>query len=139
MTASTLARNSLALSALAAAVLLLEGCTAQGEETRTAASADRAPEGRQCFYAGSVSGFRDAPGDNQVYIDVGVKDTYLFETFGTCSDLNFTQTLGLRARAGNFICDAMDVDLIIPDALSGSGRCPVRMIRKLAPGESGMR
>jgi hypothetical protein len=139
MTASATTRTALASAALAAAGLALSACTAQSEEARTAASAETAPEGRQCFYAGSVSGFRKAPGDNQVYIDVLVRDTYLFETFGSCPDLNFTETLGLKGRTGNFICDAMDVDLIVPDAIAGSGRCPVRMIRKLAPGEPGVR
>lgn len=117
-----------------AAGLALAACATDDSGMRTASS-----EGRQCFWAGSVNGFRDAPGDDQIYIDVGANETFLFQTFGSCPDLDFTEALALESRPSNFICDARDVDLIIPDPVAGPRQCPVRMIRKLEPGEPGAR
>lgn len=122
-----------ALAALGSA-LALSACAMDDNEPQSAAASSSE---RQCFWAGSVSGFRDAPERDTIYIDVGVNDTYEFKTFGACPDLDFTETLALRSRGGNYICDAMDVDLIVPDSLTGPDRCPVRMIRKLEPGEPG--
>lgn len=126
--------RGLAAAALAAAGLSLSACAAEDDGTRSAASA----QGRQCFWAGSVNGFRDAPGDDQIYIDVGVNETYLFQTFGSCPDLDFTEALALESGPSNYVCDARDVDLIIPEPVAGPRKCPVRMIRKLEPGEPGM-
>lgn len=129
--------------ALAATGLALASC-APAQDGAPAAAADGArAEGRSCFSARSVSGFRSAPesasGAEQVYIDVGVRDTYLFETFGGCPELDFSWRIGLEQRIPGQICDGFDADLVIPDPTFGPRRCPVRMVRKLAPGEEGAR
>ncbi|WP_374408192.1 DUF6491 family protein [Pelagerythrobacter sp.] len=110
--------------------------------TMEGSSAHTQPEGRSCFSPRLVSGFREAPesasGAEQVYIDVG-RDTYLFETFGGCPDLDFSYRIGLDQRIPGQICDGLDVDLIVPDAALGPRSCPVRMVRKLGADEEGSR
>lgn len=134
MTKSVAALAALGLS-LAACAPMEDGA---GWSDRPAAS-----EGRSCFSPRMVSGFREAPdsanGAEQVYIDVGANDTYLFETFGGCPDLDFTWRIGLDQRIPGMICDGLDVDLIVPDTALGTRSCPVRMVRKLAEGEEGAR
>jgi len=129
------------LAAAAALGLSLAAC-APMEDDANALGASEA-EGRSCFSPSFVSGFREAPdsaaGAEQVYIDVGASDTYLFETFGGCPDLDFTWRIGLDQRVPGMICDGFDVDLLIPDAALGTRRCPVRMVRTLSEGEEGTR
>lgn len=131
------------LAALAALALPLAACAPMDGAGSSEALAVSEAEGRSCFSPSLVSGFREAPdsasGAEQVYIDVGANDTYLFETFGGCPDLDFTWRIGLDQRIPGQICDGLDVDLLIPDAALGTRRCPVRMVRKLADGEAGTR
>lgn len=132
------------LAATAVLGLSLAACAPTDGASSSDTLAASEAEGRSCFSPRSVSGFREAPdsasGAEQVYIDVGANDTYLFETFGGCPDLDFTWRIGLEQRIpGGFICDGLDVDLVIPDTALGVQRCPVRMVRKLADGEPGTR
>ncbi|WP_338447408.1 DUF6491 family protein [Pelagerythrobacter marensis] len=108
------------------------------------AGAGAAPAGaRECFDARSVTGYRSAPdsddGADRIYVDVGARDTYLFEMFGRCPELNFSWRIGLRDRGIGRICRGIDVDLVVPDPAYGTRVCPVRMIRKLGPDEEGAR
>lgn len=130
------------LSALIALSAALAACTPVEEGASDASTAAAEPEGRDCFFARSVTGYRDAPdaenGAEQIYVDVGASDTYLFETFGACPELDFSWRIGLRDRGIGQICRGFDVELVIPDAAFGTRTCPVRMIRKLEEGEEGM-
>lgn len=93
-------------------------------------------EDRQCFFARQVSSYRDAPegpgGEQRIYIDVGAADTFLFETFGTCPDIDFTDRVAFEQSGVGRICDGLDVDLIVSDRDLGPRRCPLRMISKVA-------
>lgn len=91
-------------------------------------------EGGECFSVRSVRGFSEGPEDNQIIVDAG-RDHYLFETFGPCPDLDWSWSLAFDVSPGTFICDAMDVDILLPDTEIGPDRCPVRMIRKLSEAE----
>ena len=131
------------LATLTVLTAALSACAPVEEDGQTAsADADSRSEGRDCFFARSVSGYRDAPdaenGAEQIYVDVGASDTYLFETFGSCPQLDFSWRIGLRDRGIGQICRGFDVDLIIPDTTFGTRTCPVRMIRKLEEGDEGM-
>ena len=104
----------------------LMACTPQ-TGTHSVASAGA---GNDCFWLSQVSGFTDA-GDDRIYVHTGPSEVYLFETFGTCPDLDFTEKLALKQRSPGMICRGFDVDLIVPSAI-GTQRCPVRMIQKVA-------
>ena len=116
-------------------------CTPAADGPSAAGNASASP--RECFSARSVTGYRSAPesedGAQRIYVDVGARDTYLFETFGGCPDLDFSWRIGLRDRGIGRICRGIDVDLVVPDPAFGPRVCPVRMIRKLDPGEPGAR
>lgn len=130
-----------AMPALVALSAALAACAPAEEDAARASAAATESEGRDCFFARSVTGYRDAPdaenGAEQIYVDVGASDTYLFETFGSCPALDFSWRIGLRDRGIGQICRGIDVDLVIPDATFGTQSCPVRMIRKLGPDEEG--
>jgi hypothetical protein len=99
---------------------------------RSAASRDGGAA-RQCFFLSQVSGYSHA-GRNQIYVSTGPRDTYLFETLGPCPDLDYGEAIGFDPAGAGTICSGIDVDLIVPTTI-GPRRCPVSMIRKLAPDE----
>ena len=108
-----------------------------------AASASPAPhraareKPHECFFLSQVSGFNHA-GRDQIYVHTGPRDVYLFRTLGPCPDLDFGESVGFDQAGGGTICNGIDVDLIVPSTI-GPRRCPVAMIRKLAPGEKAER
>lgn len=114
---------------------LLAACAPAPDEPGDAGAASSA---RACFWPGQVSGFRtvrDAEaGSDRILVSVGVKDTYLFETFGSCPDIDYAETIGFDQNGSGQICRGVDVDLIVPGP-AGTRRCAVRMIRKLTPDE----
>ena len=93
-----------------------------------------ADQHRECFHASQVSGFNGAT-NNQIYVDTGPSEVWLFDTFGNCPNLDFTQKLALKSTPDDLICSGVDVDLIVPSPI-GPQRCPVRMIRKLSKAEA---
>jgi hypothetical protein len=98
------------------------------------AKAPRAHTGpRECFQIAAVSGYSHAR-NNRLYVHTGPRQTYLFQTMGPCPDLDFAENIGLDPATAGPICTGIDVDLIVPSTI-GPHRCPVAMIRKLAPGE----
>ncbi|PEQ13036.1 hypothetical protein B2G71_09430 [Novosphingobium sp. PC22D] len=100
--------------------------------------ATAAAEGRSCFFLSQVNGFNDVPdtrrGSDSVVVSVGVRDKYLFETFGPCPDLDWSEAIAFDQRGPGQICDGLDVDLIVPGP-TGPKRCAVRMVRKISEAE----
>lgn len=116
------------IAVIAAAALVVSAAPPQ--ETPSA------PAARECFQLAAVSGYnhvRDNRTD-RIYVHTGPRDTYLFQTMGPCPDLGWAENIGLDPTTAGPICTGIDVDLIVPGAI-GPRRCPVAMIRKLAPGE----
>ncbi len=132
-------KKSLTIAA-AAAVAMLAGCAPYEEDP--AYSAASAEDGRDCFFLSQVNGFNDAPegpnGEDRIYVSTGPSETYLFETFGACPDLNYSETIAFDQNGPGTICRGIDVDLIVPTSI-GPRRCPVSMIRKLTPEEEAAR
>ena len=120
-------------SFITAAATLLAACNAYGPPPPGAAAAG-AYDGRQCFYAGNVSGFRRGPGDT-VVINTNSRDYYEFRTQPYCANrLNWEHQIALRSRGGNFICSGYDAEMYVPDAV-GAAYCPLYGMRKLTPAE----
>jgi hypothetical protein len=88
---------------------------------------------RECFQLSMVSGYSHAR-DNRVYVHTGPRETYLFQTLGSCPELSWAENIGLDPATAGPICTGIDIDLIVPST-TGPHRCAVSMIRKLAPGE----
>lgn len=127
----------------AIAFALLSACASYDQPESSSAST-AAASGRQCFWLSQVSGFNDAPddrvGSDRIYVHTGPSQTYLFETFGPCPDLNFSETIGFDQNGPGQICNGIDVDLLVPGPGGGPPqRCAVRMIRKLTPEEQAAR
>jgi hypothetical protein len=88
---------------------------------------------RECFQLAAVSGYTHARND-RLYVHTDPRETYLFKTMGPCPELDFAENIALDPVTPGPICAGIDVDLIVPSTI-GPHRCPVSMIRKLAPGE----
>jgi hypothetical protein len=101
------------------------------------AKAPRAAGARECFQIAAVSGYTHARND-RLYVHTGPRDVYLFRTMGPCPDLAWAENIALDPATAGPICAGIDVDLIVPSTI-GPRRCPVAMIRKLAPGEKEVR
>jgi hypothetical protein len=110
------------------AATALAGCAAPARESPTTGSAPR-----EFFQLAAVTGYSQARG-NRVYVHAGPRKTYLFQTMGPCPDLDWAENIALDPATAGPICTGLDVDLIVPSTI-GPRRCPVSMIRKLAPGE----
>jgi hypothetical protein len=90
---------------------------------------------RQCFFASTVNGFREAAGGQVVNFSVGANQVYQVELFGRCSDLGRAEKVLLDSRAGgSSVCSGLDVELIVPTP-TGPRRCPGRSLRRLTETE----
>ncbi|MGE0666469.1 MAG: DUF6491 family protein [Sphingomonadales bacterium] len=94
-----------------------------------AAPAAAEQTGKDCFWLSEISGFSKAD-RKHVHVHTGPSEVYVFETMGTCSNLNFTEDIAFEKDTPGQICSGLDVDLIVPTAI-GPQRCPVKMISKL--------
>lgn len=121
----------LGLAALAASAAALAGCAQRGGSAGAQAAA---ADGRQCFYAEQVNGFR-AVSDELVYVSVGANDVYAFELLGSCPQIDWAQRIGVISRGGSWVCSGLDATLVAP-APTGPLRCPVSTVRKLSPAET---
>ncbi|MBB3990646.1 DUF6491 family protein [Croceicoccus naphthovorans] len=116
--------------------LALAGCAySQSDDVASQSS----PAGsRDCFFLSQVSGFNDAPdierGSDRIYVHTGPSETYLFETFGSCPNLNYSETIAFDQNGPGQICRGIDVDLLVPTSI-GVQRCPVRMISRVPEDE----
>ena len=135
---------ALAAAALAAGASLA-ACTANQQASApppgpgpASVAANGDTEGKSCFFLSQVNGFQRGPdlggGRDSIVVSVGL-DRYLFETFGPCPDLDFSETIGFDQNGPGTICRGLDVDLIVPSTI-GPHRCPIRMIRKLGEAEA---
>lgn len=109
----------------------LVGCAAPADRSHRLAAGDV----RQCFFLSQVDGYQRVKGSrDRILVTTGPRDTYEFEVFRPCPYLGDSEVMGFDQAGGGTICSGIDVDLIVPTP-TGPQRCPVRMIRKLAPDE----
>ena len=87
----------------------------------------------QCFFASTITGFKEAGGG--VNVRAGTSDVYRVAFASRCDGLSGADRVLLDSRAGGAsVCAGLDVDLILATA-SGPRRCPGQAIRKLSPAE----
>jgi hypothetical protein len=130
----TIDLRTLAISgAVAALALATTGCTQATAEPEAQISFDTE---RQCFFASTVNGFGDAPdgpdGEDRLVVKTGVRDDWLFESFGPCPELDFAQAIAFAPRTRTSICTGQTETLLVPSSISGQfDRCQVRLLGKV--------
>lgn len=127
-------RSILSFTAIAAAVAC-SSC-APVEEEVAAATAGLSTE-RQCFFVSQINGYGEAPdgprGSERLYIDTGPNDRWLFEAFGSCPELDWSQRIALDTQALSSVCTGSTATVLVPATPSGRlDRCPVRLLGKVA-------
>ena len=123
----------LILSTIAATAILVAACNRYGAAPAGATAAS-VQDGRQCFYAPNITGYRRGAGDT-VIINTNSRDYYQFRTQPYCADrIDWQNRIALRSRTGSFICAGYDAEIYVPEAL-GATYCPLYDMRKLTPAE----
>ena len=116
------------------AVVALGACIAVGASAgAVAAKPAKRPPG-QCFNADVVRDFQ-AFDEKTVYVRADRGRTYAIEVFGSCPNVDDRLGIGLKSRNGGWICDAQDVELVVPNVV-GPGRCFAKSLRLLTPAET---
>lgn len=119
--------KTLTIATLVAGLALTAGASAMASDEPTAR--------RTCFFSSQISGWREGPDEDVVYLDVGANDVYRLDMFGRCVGLDSAITIGVETRGGGTsICDGLDVTLITGSPV-GPYRCPVSKITRLTPEE----
>lgn len=114
---------------LTVAAAALSACAA--DQTADAAR----PDGRSCFRANDVDNWR-AAGDRSAIFKVGRNESWRAGLVGNCSDLNYSEQIGLEPRpASSWICTGDDARLLIPSPIGGGGFCDAVDFKKLTPEE----
>lgn len=121
-------RNPLGLTPIGAALLGAVLCLA-------APAASAASSHDTCFARRNVESF-SAPGDQTVYLRVGVNGIYRLDLMTHCLDLSFRESVGLEDQpASAFICSPLEATVVYRAAGGIPQRCPVKAIHKLTPEE----
>ena len=121
------------LAIIAGVAALAAGCTAANRPYANQAELAQAGN-RQCFYSGQVNGFTPL-GDDRVQIYAAGR-TFELQTSGYCPDLEWSNQVALRSRAGgSWVCHGFDAEVLVPSRNRGGGvdRCLVTDVRLLTP------
>lgn len=90
---------------------------------------------RQCLFASRINGYSEAPDGprgERLYVHTGPRDRWLFETFGSCPELDWAHRIAIDTRPVSNLCTGDTANLIVPRGLGGTpDRCTVRMLGKM--------
>ncbi|GGD45006.1 hypothetical protein GRI62_10280 [Erythrobacter arachoides] len=121
-----------------AILLAITGCAmAEPADPRTEeqmlASLDTS---RACFTQREIRNFARAPsasaGRERIYLDTGLRETFLLETTGPCAELDFSNRLALETRGLGSVCTGDLENLVFTSrAGGGDGFCPVRVLGRV--------
>lgn len=120
----------LALAGIAGTVVA--ACTAYGAPG-VAPYRSAAADGRACFYAPHVRGFRNGPNDS-IIVNSSSRDYFMLQPYHRCGNMNLSLSVGIRPRGSGYICEGYDADIYYR-GVQGLEYCPVRAIRRLTPAE----
>ena len=118
--------RTVSIPSAACIAMLVASCAPYGESPAPA-------QKKECFFRSEIDGFSHA-GKDQIYVNTGPREVYLFETYPDCHDLDWSEAIGFDQAGAGTICSGLDVTLIVPSPV-GPRRCQVRMIRKLSEDE----
>ena len=91
---------------------------------------------RSCFFTSQVNGYGEAPdgprGGERLYVNTGVRDRYVLETFGPCPDLDWSFRIGLDTRLQSSLCVGDTATVVVPRSIGGGpDRCTARVIGRV--------
>lgn len=91
---------------------------------------------RSCFFTRDVNGYGEAPdgprGSNRLYVDTGVNERHVLETFGPCPDLDWSFQIGLDTRVQTSLCTGDTATVIVPRGIGGApDRCTATVIGRV--------
>jgi len=86
--------KTLTIAALVAGLALTAGASAVASDDAAAPTAKRT-----CFFSSQISGWREGPDEEVVYLDVGANDVYRLDMFGRCVGLDTAITIGVETAA----------------------------------------
>lgn len=118
--------SSARIAMIVLATGLAASCAPYADEP---ASGQSATAKQDCFFASQIDGYTHA-GKDKIRVSIGPRDTYEFQTLGTCLELEDAEVMGFDPAGPGTICRGIDIDLIVPTTI-GPRRCAVSMIRKL--------
>ena len=125
----TLKLSQLLIALTAVVIPATAFCAENGPYGAAAASGN----GKSCFYARNISSW--APQDDTtVNLRVNVRDYYQVKLLGPCTNINWTDAIGIEHRGSDWICSGLDA-VIIARGPGGPNRCPAISVRKLTPEE----
>lgn len=123
-----------ALSAMAATAAISACAPVEGDASASAGESER----RQCFFTREIDGYADAPdgpdGERRFYIETSRDENWLFETIGSCHDLDFTTQIALDTRGMSSVCTGHTETLLVPSP-TGTRRCSVRVLSRMTDDE----
>lgn len=118
--------------AMIVATLALSGCAQADSEPEAQVLYDTS---RQCFFTSQINSYSEAPdspeGRDRVIVHTGPNDSWLFESFGPCSELDFAQAIALDTDSRTSICTGSMETLIVPRFGGPADRCQVRLLGKV--------
>ena len=121
-------------SALLIAVAVASCAGPPGSHAALTGAAPASASRDRCFTPRQVTNFA-AIDDKTVNIRVGVERVYSLELLGACPDVDWNNTLAIRATGGgSFICTGLDAT-VSTRGPTGRQSCAVRAIHQLTPEE----
>ena len=119
--------------AVALLALAATGCAQGVREPQAQVAFDTS---RQCFFTSQVNGYSEAPdspeGRERVIVHTGPRDSWLFESFGPCNELDFSQAIALDTGSRASICTGAMETIVIPRfGGTNAERCQVRLLGKV--------
>ena len=91
---------------------------------------------RQCFSVDQVSGYSEAPDGpdrgERLYVTSRINDRWLLETYGPCSDLDWSLQIGLDTSASTTLCTGEAATLLVQRTIGERpDRCTARVLGKV--------
>lgn len=91
---------------------------------------------RACFFTRQINGYSEAPdgprGQARFYVNTGVRERYLLETFGPCPDLDWALQIGIDTRMQTSLCTGNTATVIVPRTVGAPpDRCTARVLGRM--------
>lgn len=91
---------------------------------------------RSCFFTRDINGYGEAPagprGGERLYVETGVRERHVLETFGPCPELDWSFQIGIDTRLQSSLCTGDIATVVVPRGIDGSpDRCTAKVIGRV--------